>query len=78
MRSITPKGGNMNQTPNPDSVLGQPQGRPASATTHWGNAPPVPAISQFLQGRQKRSFETGTRYRHELFDFRNLFFQDWQ
>ena len=49
----------MSQTPNPDTVLGQPQERAASSTTHWGKAPPVPEIRQFLQGPQKRSFELG-------------------
>jgi uncharacterized protein (TIGR00730 family) len=59
MRSITPQGSGMSQTPNPDTVLGQPQERAASSTTHWGKAPPVPEIRQFLQGPQKRSFELG-------------------
>jgi uncharacterized protein (TIGR00730 family) len=49
----------MIQTPNPDSVVGQPQGGPASSTTQWGKAPPVPEIRQFLQGPQKRIFELG-------------------
>jgi len=47
----------VSQMPNRDSVLGQSQGPPASSTTHWGKAPPVPEIRQFLQGPQKRSFE---------------------
>jgi uncharacterized protein (TIGR00730 family) len=49
----------MNQTPKPDPVVGQPEGGPATSTTHWGKAPPVPEIRQFLQGPQKRSFELG-------------------
>jgi hypothetical protein len=49
----------MSQTPNPDPVLGQPQSGPASSSTHWGKAPPVPEIMQFLQGPQKRGFELG-------------------
>ncbi len=49
----------MSQTPNPDPVLGQPQRGPASSTTDWGKAPPVPEIMQFPQGPQKRSFELG-------------------
>src|SRR5262249_48461740 len=59
MRSIPPQGGDMSQMPNPDPVLGQPQRRPAPSTTHWGKAPPVPEIRQFLQGPQKLSFELG-------------------
>jgi uncharacterized protein (TIGR00730 family) len=59
MRFITPKGADMSQTPNPDPVVGQPQGRPASSTTHWGKTPPVSEIRQFLQGPQKRTFELG-------------------
>jgi hypothetical protein len=47
----------MSQTPNTDPVLGPAQSQPASSTTHWGKAPPVPEIKQFLQGPQKRSFE---------------------
>ena len=49
----------MSQMPNPDPVVGQPLGGPASSTTHWGKAPPVPEIVQFLRGPQKRSFELG-------------------
>ena len=49
----------MSQTPIPDPVVGQPQGGLASSTTHWGKAPPVPEIRQFLQGPQKRTFELG-------------------
>jgi uncharacterized protein (TIGR00730 family) len=49
----------MSQTPNPDAVLGHLQGGPASSTTHWGKSPPVPEITQFLQGPQKRGFELG-------------------
>src|SRR5436190_16864521 len=47
----------MSQTPNPGMVAGQPQTGPATSTTHWGKAPPVPEITQFLQGPQKRGFE---------------------
>jgi len=49
----------MSQTSNHDPDVGQRQGGPASSTTHWGKAPPVPEIAQFLQGPQKRSFELG-------------------
>jgi hypothetical protein len=59
MRYITPQGADMSQTPIPDPVVGQPQGGLASSTTHWGKAPPVPEIRQFLQGPQKRTFELG-------------------
>jgi uncharacterized protein (TIGR00730 family) len=47
----------MSQTPNLDPVLGPPVGGPASSTTHWGKAPPVSEITQFLRGPQKRGFE---------------------
>jgi uncharacterized protein (TIGR00730 family) len=47
----------MHQTPNPEPLLEQPQGGPAPSTTQWGKAPPVPEITQFLQGPQKRGFE---------------------
>src|SRR5208337_483686 len=53
------EGGDMSQTPNSDPVVGQLQGGPASSTTHWGKAPPVPEIAQFLQGPQDRGFELG-------------------
>jgi uncharacterized protein (TIGR00730 family) len=49
----------MSQTPNPKRIIGQPHGGPAPSTTHWGKGPPVPEITQFLQGPQKRSFELG-------------------
>jgi uncharacterized protein (TIGR00730 family) len=58
-RFITPQGYEMSQTPNPDSILGQPQERTASSMTQWGKASPVPEIRQFLQGPQTRSFELG-------------------
>lgn len=49
----------MSQTPDPNPVIGQRQSGPARSTTHWGKAPPVPEIVQFLQGPQKRTFELG-------------------
>ena len=49
----------MSQTPKPDPLVGQPQVRPATSTTHWGKESPVPEIKQFLQGPQKRTFELG-------------------
>src|SRR5271167_530226 len=49
----------MSQTPNTDSLAGQPQTGPAPSTTDWGKAPPVPEITRFLQGPQRRSFELG-------------------
>src|SRR5580704_17592289 len=32
---------------------------PAPSTTNWGKGPPVPEITQFLQGPQRRGFELG-------------------
>jgi uncharacterized protein (TIGR00730 family) len=67
----------MSQTPNPDPLVGQPQGGPASSTTHWGKAPPVPKIAQFLQGPQKRTFELGRAvgiFFEIMGGFRNLHF----
>src|ERR1043165_8059776 len=55
MHSSTSKGSDMNQPPNPGPLVGEPQ--PATSTTHWGKAPPVPEVKQFLQGPQKRGFE---------------------
>jgi len=49
----------MNQTPDPGLDVDPPQGGPASSTTNWGKAPPVPEVRQFLQGPQPRSFELG-------------------
>jgi uncharacterized protein (TIGR00730 family) len=49
----------MSQTPNPAPVAERPQPGPAPSTTDWGKAPPVPEITQFLRGPQKRSFELG-------------------
>ncbi len=49
----------MNQTPHADPIAGQSQTGPATSTTDWGKAPPVPKITQFLQGPQKRSFDLG-------------------
>src|ERR1700719_4697506 len=49
----------MSQTPNADSVVGQPATGPAPSTTEWGKAPPTPEITQFLQGPQQRGFELG-------------------
>jgi hypothetical protein len=49
----------MSQSPNPDSAGEQLQTGPAASTTDWGKAPPLPEITQFLQGPQKRSFELG-------------------
>lgn len=47
----------MNQTSNTESVV-DPQAGPAPSTTDWGKTPPpVPKITQFLQGPQNRSFE---------------------
>jgi uncharacterized protein (TIGR00730 family) len=47
----------MCETQNTDPLAAQPQTGPAPSTTDWGKAPPVPEITQFLQGPQKRSFE---------------------
>src|SRR5579863_8779711 len=47
----------MSQTPNLERDLGPAETRPAPSTSHWGKAPPVPEIRQFLQGPQKRSIE---------------------
>ena len=49
----------MSQTSYTDAAGGKPQTGPASSTTDWGKAPPVPEITQFLQGPQKRTFELG-------------------
>src|ERR1019366_6240262 len=56
---ITPQGSRMSQTSYTDPAGGKPQTGPASSTTDWGKAPPVPEITQFLQGPQKRTFELG-------------------
>jgi len=47
----------MSQNQNTDPLAGQPHTGPAPSTTDWGKAPPVPEITQFLQGPQKRGFE---------------------
>src|SRR5580658_7029670 len=47
----------MSQTSSTEHRAGQPHTGPAPSTTDWGKAPPVPKITQFLQGPQKRSFE---------------------
>jgi hypothetical protein len=47
----------LSQTPNQDAVAPQPPSEPASSTTRWGKAPPVPEITQFLRGPQRRGFE---------------------
>src|ERR1043165_2910332 len=49
----------MSQMRNTKPLAEQPQTGPAPSTTHWGKAPPVPEITQFLQGPQRRSFELG-------------------
>src|ERR1700693_4952900 len=49
----------MTKPPNSAPLAGQPQAGPAPSMTEWGKAPPVPEITQFLQGPQKRSFELG-------------------
>lgn len=49
----------MSQTSNPAPAVGPPQGGPASWTTHWGQGPPVPEITRFLQGPQNRGSELG-------------------
>lgn len=49
----------MVQTPNTKLVSGQAQPGPATSTTDWGKSPPVPEITEFLQGPQNRSFELG-------------------
>src|ERR1022692_1820813 len=49
----------MSQPRNTEPLDGKPQTGPAPSTTDWGKAPPVPEITQFLQGPQKRSFELG-------------------
>jgi uncharacterized protein (TIGR00730 family) len=49
----------MSQPRHTDATAGQPQAGPAPSTTDWGKAPPVPEITQFLQGPQKRGFELG-------------------
>jgi len=49
----------MSQTPNSARTTEPLQTGPASSTTHWGKAPPVPEITQFLRGPQKRTFELG-------------------
>jgi len=45
----------VSQTTRTESDLEQP----AASTTDWGKAPPLPEITQFLQGPQSRSFELG-------------------
>ena len=52
----------MNETSNIDLIAGQPQAGPAPSTTDWGKGPPVPEITQFLQGPQKRGFEMGRAF----------------
>jgi len=47
----------MSQTPSPESVVGQ---GPASSTTHWGKAPPVPEIRQIPSGTAEAQFRAGT------------------
>jgi uncharacterized protein (TIGR00730 family) len=47
----------LSQSLNADSVLGQPQKEPASSRTQWGKAPPIPEITQFLHGPQRRGVE---------------------
>src|ERR1700687_2965586 len=62
-RPIARKENRMTQSRNPDLIVGQPQTGPAPSTTHWGKAPPVPEVTQFLQGPQKRGFELGRAVR---------------
>jgi uncharacterized protein (TIGR00730 family) len=67
----------MSQTGSPDPVAGQLETGPAPSTTHWGKAPPVPEVTQFLQGPQKRSFELGRAIRiffEIMHGFRKLHF----
>jgi uncharacterized protein (TIGR00730 family) len=47
----------MSQPPNSGPPAEQLQTGPAPSTTDWGKAPPVPEITQFLQGPQNRGFE---------------------
>jgi hypothetical protein len=49
----------MNQSSDSDPLAGRPQAGPATSTTDWGKAPPVPEITQFLHGPQNRGFELG-------------------
>lgn len=49
----------MSQSPNPEPAPAPPQVEPASSTTQWGKRPPLPEITQFLQGPQKRTLELG-------------------
>jgi hypothetical protein len=60
----------MNHTRNTKPSAGQPQTGPAPSTTDWGKAPPVPAITQFLRGPQKRRFELGRAV--------GIFFEIWR
>src|SRR5271154_5999444 len=55
-RSCPAHEGAMSQPPSPESTAGQSPAGPVSST-EWGKAPPVPEITQFLQGPQKRGFE---------------------
>jgi uncharacterized protein (TIGR00730 family) len=68
---------NMIQTPSSEPANERPQGGPAHSTTNWGKAPPVPEITQFLQGPQPRFFELGRAVRifwEILGGFRRLHF----
>jgi uncharacterized protein (TIGR00730 family) len=66
----------MSESRNTD-VVEQPASGPAPSTTDWGKAPPVPEITRFLQGPQKRSLELvrAVRIFFEIIrGFRNLHF----
>jgi uncharacterized protein (TIGR00730 family) len=49
----------MSQPVNSAPTVEPLQEGPATSTTDWGKAPPVPEIRQFLQGPQTRGFELG-------------------